>query len=251
MPVVVMQPVGQSNGSLSGGGISLCIGPLPQAGLDKTFSLAIGSWGVRFGAQVADAQFTTGRPEELGQVRIPIVGHHPLNADSELAIVFNGGSEHRNDRVGMLIRGNVGQRQARGIIDRDMNEVPTDAAIAARAIARDAMPYTLDSPEFLDIQVQQLPGMFALVAPYGWAWFQIPPTRQPSSAKDPGHTGPGDSQTLAYEAPSAALLSQGNHLGPQLPGELARTATRPAGSIEQTRRTLSSIPAPPLLEGRQ
>jgi hypothetical protein len=116
----MVQPVSQSNGSLSGGGVSLGISPLPKAGLDEALSLAIGSWCVRFGAQVSDTQVAAGGVEVLGQVGVTVVGHHPLHADTELSVVLNRGPQSCDSRLGMLVSGDAGRRQARGIIDSDV-----------------------------------------------------------------------------------------------------------------------------------
>ena len=55
--------------------------------------------------------------------------------------------------------------QARGVIDSDVDKVPADAPVAVLSLSRDAMASTLDTPEFLDIQMQELARVLLLVAP--------------------------------------------------------------------------------------
>jgi hypothetical protein len=60
-----------------------------------------------------------------------------------------------------------------------VHELPAETALArlAAAVARDAMSNPLDSPEFLHMQVQQLSGMVALIAPHWDARLEVPPAR--------------------------------------------------------------------------
>jgi hypothetical protein len=59
-----------------------------------------------------------------------------------------------------------GRRHSEGVIDRYVCELPAKYAFegSAGAAARNGMSNPLDSPKFLQIQVEQPPGMFALVA---------------------------------------------------------------------------------------
>ena len=60
----------------------------------------------------------------------------------------------------------VGPRDAGVIIDGDVNELPADALAAAMAAATagDAMADCIETPEFLDVEMDDLAGRCALVA---------------------------------------------------------------------------------------
>ena len=79
VPVVVMQPVSQGEGSLSAVGVSHGIGPLPQAGLNEALCLAVG-------------------------------GHHPLHTSTELAVTIDRGSQERGNGLRVLVSGDVNGR---------------------------------------------------------------------------------------------------------------------------------------------
>ena len=65
MPIVTMQPVEKLGRSLPGVLISTSIGPFTKCGLDEALGLAIGSWGVGFGKDLAKAKALAGCSESL------------------------------------------------------------------------------------------------------------------------------------------------------------------------------------------
>jgi hypothetical protein len=77
------------------------------------------------------------------------------------------------NRAGLaLVREDLGVGQARGVIDRDVQVFPADAAVAvddAGAAAGDAVPDAGDLAELLGVDVDQLTGALALVAHGGYA----------------------------------------------------------------------------------
>ena len=62
-----------------------------------------------------------------------------------------------------LIGQNFQVGQARGVIDADMDKLPA-RTMAAAADSGDAVADAVDAAQFLDVQVQELPGVFFLVA---------------------------------------------------------------------------------------
>jgi len=65
MPIVTMQPVEQLSRSLPGVLISTSIGPFTKCGLDEALGLAVGSWSVGFGEDLAKAKALAGCSESL------------------------------------------------------------------------------------------------------------------------------------------------------------------------------------------
>ena len=90
MPVVTVEPSGELIGAMSGsmkrGGIS----PPAQGRLDEALGLAIGPGGVGTGANVLDAQLTTGPTKGQSVEAGTVVGHDPLQTHAEALVVGNG-----------------------------------------------------------------------------------------------------------------------------------------------------------------
>ena len=59
----------------------------------------------------------------------------------------------------------------RRVVDGDVHVLPARASGQA-TIARDAMARTLEAPELFDVQVQQIPRMFVLLAIDGLRWLK-------------------------------------------------------------------------------
>ena len=66
-----------------------------------------------------------------------------------------------------LVGHDLDESDARGIVDADMDELPADAEMAvdrARISPGDAVPDRADPAELLDIEMDELAGMLALIA---------------------------------------------------------------------------------------
>jgi len=115
---------------------------------------------------VADAELVASQTEGGGAVSRAVVGHDALNADAAAAIVLDGGPKEAAGGVAKLVRSDIGQGDARGVVDRDVNKVPADAAIAqpVATVTVDAVSDAADSAEFFDIQVDELTRLGSLVA---------------------------------------------------------------------------------------
>ena len=60
----------------------------------------------------------------------------------------------------------------RRVVDGDVHVLPAGMPGVLLPIAGHPMPRTLETPEFLDVQVQQIPRMFVLVAIDGLRWLK-------------------------------------------------------------------------------
>ena len=83
-----------------------------------------------------------------------------------LCVVGDGGLEEGDGALLPLVGQDLREGDARGIVDADVDELPADAADAglAGAVAGDAVADALEAAELLDVDVDQLAGMLALVA---------------------------------------------------------------------------------------
>src|SRR5690349_25146197 len=84
----------------------------------------------------------------------------------------------------------LGERDARGVIDTDMDELPAAARTlsrgmgAAAAIASDAMADAPEAAELLDIEMDHVAGMLMFVTPGRWRRVEISCAREFHVAQD-------------------------------------------------------------------
>lgn len=56
-----------------------------------------------------------------------VVGHHALHFDAEAGVICNGSFQEGDGALLALIGHNLDERDARGIVDADVDEFPADA----------------------------------------------------------------------------------------------------------------------------
>jgi hypothetical protein len=101
----------------------------------------------------------TGGAEVVAAIGIAVVGHDPLDLD---AVAGKPGARplEEGNRAGLALVGeDLGSGQARGVIDRDVQVFPADAAVAvdhAGPAAGDAVADAGDPAELLGVDVDQL-----------------------------------------------------------------------------------------------
>ena len=98
-----------------------------------------------------EAQLPTGLAEGFGTITGAVVGHDALDLYAQVRVVGDGSLEEGAGAGLALVRLDLGEGDARGIVDADMDELPADAARFALtgAVASDAMTYPLNLPSFL------------------------------------------------------------------------------------------------------
>src|ERR687892_894905 len=108
-----------------------------------------------------------GVAEVMAAIGVAVVGHDSLDADAGAREPSESPLEE-GDGAGLALVGqDLGVSQARGIIDRDVQVLPADAAVAvdhAGVAAGDAVPDAGDLAELLGVDVHELAGALALVA---------------------------------------------------------------------------------------
>src|SRR5713101_6613043 len=166
MPVVSMQPERQLCGSAAGVGIGLGVSPFAQRGLDEALGLAVCFGGVGLGADVFELEARACPAEDPGSVTGAVVGHDTLDLDAQAGVVGDGGFEKGCSASLALVGLDLGEGDARGIVDADMDELPAAAARGGGAglLAGDAMADAVELAELFDVDVDQLAGVLAFIA---------------------------------------------------------------------------------------
>src|SRR5579862_2338855 len=155
VPVVAVQPSRQLSGSAIGMGVGLSVSPFAQCALDEAFGLAVGLWGVGPGSDVLEAEFAAGVAEVEGFVAGAVVGHDAGDVDAQASVVGHCGVEEGDGAFLFLVGHDLGEGDARGVVDADMDELPAEALAAttpvalAAAIAGDPWPMPSIRPSFL------------------------------------------------------------------------------------------------------
>src|SRR3954471_15505856 len=95
-----------------------------------------------------------------------IVSHHTGNRDAEVRVVGDCGLEEGDRALLFLVRKDLREGHPGGVVDADVDELPSDAPTLALtgAIAGDAMADAIEAAKLFDIDVDQFAGMLALVA---------------------------------------------------------------------------------------
>src|SRR5229473_6898537 len=250
MPVVSMQPEGEFLGASIRVGIGLGVGPFAQGGLDEALSLAIGLWGIGLGADVFEAEIAAGVTEVERPVARAVVAHHPGYRDAEALIVGQGCLQEGGGALFLLVGHDLGESDARGVVDADMDKLPADAAAVALAgaVAGDAMTDPLEAAELFDVEVDHLARGLALVASDRHDRVKRLQLVQPKSFENPTDGCRRDARRLGDLLADPALAAQGFDL---LSGHLRGwpvEAVRPRGTIGQANGALGREAFDPLAD---
>ena len=100
--------------------------------------------------------------------------------------------------LSFLVWQDLREGDAGGVVDADMDELPAAAARAgiAGTFAGNAMTDALETAELLDVDVDHLAGMLALVAPDRFGRFDIPQPRQSGTLENPTDGGGRDADLM-------------------------------------------------------
>jgi hypothetical protein len=171
---------------------------------------------------------------------------HP---DPEAAIPRQGAPEKGRDGHALLIGQDLDVGQAGGVIDGHVDILPADAADAAAAITRDAMPDPTDSTQFLDVQMHQRAGPLPLVAADGLGGLEGAQAIRPVALEYASDGRPTEPQGAGDLGAGPALPPQPHHPGDELGGRGGRLALRPTRAVLQARRPFGAVPAHPFADG--
>src|SRR5882757_3178288 len=214
MPIVSVQPDRKLLGTAIGCWIGLSVGPLPERGLDEALSLAVGFGRIGLGADVFDAEVPASVTEGEGLVATTIVGHDAGDGDAEAFVVSHGRPEEGNGTIGLLVGLDLGESDARVIVDTDVDELPADAATVALAgpIAGDAVTDLVETTELFDIDVDHLAGSGPLITAHRLGRRQVAypvQSQPPQDAADSGrrHADLGGNLHARVTLPAQSLNS--------------------------------------------
>lgn len=155
-------------------------------------------------------QVFTGFGESLGDVTGAVDRHDAGDLDAEAFVVGDRRSQKVDSADGLFVRLDLGESNPRMIVDEDMDEFPPNAATVAlsRAIAGDPVADAVGAAKFIDVDMDHLAGMLALVA-YDFCWrFEIPHPAQARAPQNPTDSRRSDARRLGNMAPGEALASQ-------------------------------------------
>jgi len=139
---------------------------------------------------VVEAKLPARSGEGPGAVAGAVVGHDTGDLDTEAAVIIDGLVEEGDGALLFLISPDLGEGQSRGVVDRDVDELVTGAtAFPLLAITGDAVAGPDKSPEFLDIDMDELAGLLALVSAHRLGRLQIAYPAQSQTAKDAADGG--------------------------------------------------------------
>ena len=151
-----------------------------------------------------------------------VVRHYTLDPDAELGIIRNGGFKEGDCALLALIDPNLHERDPRGIVDADVDELPTDAVVTvdrARISPGDAVAHRADPAELFDIEMDELAWSLAFITPDWFSRLQGTELVQPQPTQNPADGGGRDTglhgNVLAGEPMSA---QRNNALGHRLAG---------------------------------
>src|SRR5262245_38499098 len=120
MPIVAMEPVRELFAAAVGVGVSLCIGPFAQCGLDEALSFAVSFGREGFGPDVPQAELATGLTECSGDIAATVIGHDPRNTDTKALIIEDCCLQEGDGAFLLLIRHDLDEGDARRIVNTNM-----------------------------------------------------------------------------------------------------------------------------------
>lgn len=208
VPIVPMQPYGQFGGSVVRGRIGDGVGPFPESSLDEALGLAVGLGRIGLGPDMLEAEVSAGLGEGFRPVAGAVVGHDAGDGDAEACIIGDRRLEEGDGAFLLLVGQDLAEGDARGVVNADMDELPAGAArLALLWIAGDAVPDLAEATELLDVDVDHLAGVLALVAPDRFGRLDVLQPRQPGALQHPADSGGRDADlhgdVLAGQPPAA------------------------------------------------
>jgi hypothetical protein len=147
---------------------------------------------------------------------------------------------------GALIGENLRIGETAGIVDGDMDELPTGSANRVSAVAGVAVTDPTDASELLDIEVDELSGPILLVSSRGFLRVQILQTRKTGSAQQTSHRRWAKTQSLGDLGSRHPFTPQRDDPSNDgVPGTVG-TSSRPGASIQKRSISLSISPDIPV-----
>ena len=201
------------------------------------------------GVEIAQPEACGALGEASRAISGAVVGHHTRDVDAKLAEVGDDGSEEVRDTCAGLIGIDLGEADSGVVVDADMHVVPAGSSRTRAPVPGDAVARLLETRECLDVQLQQLTGMLALVAPDRWGRFRGVESVEPGPAQDPTDGGGRDHHGPCHLDPRLALEPQRRDAGDVANRSGPGLSMRPRTTVGQAVGTLGLIPGDLLAHG--
>lgn len=166
MPVIEVEEVRELGFADGGVLVRTGVGPFPQGGLDKALSLAVSFGRIRAGTDVTKTEGSEERSKYFRLIAGAVVAHDALSDDAKGNEVIQGGLKEGDGTQGRFVGHDLGKGDTGSIVDSHMNKLPTRAPNLVATVAGNAMAWTFNTGEFLDVGVNKFAGIKALVAAY-------------------------------------------------------------------------------------
>src|SRR5690606_36999708 len=106
----------------------------------------------------------------LGAVAGAVVGHDARDPDTQASVVAQRSKKSAAGACAALIGMQGAERYPAGIVDGYMDELPAGTMGVLLAVTRDPVAGLVESPQFLDIQMQEIARMCVFVAHHRRRW---------------------------------------------------------------------------------
>ena len=149
MAVVVAKEGIESRGTNPRVGVGSGIGPLALARLDETLGLPVRSGSVGARSEMPEPQASHEGSKHLREVGAAIVGHHSFDLDASLPEPRHGSAQERGAGDRLLVGEDLRIGDAAGIIDTDMQVLPSSSFDGLPPVPMDPVSYPLDAGQLL------------------------------------------------------------------------------------------------------
>lgn len=252
MPIVAVQPVPQPRCAGHRRLERTRVGPFVQRGLNEALGLTVRARRIRTRSNVPQAHQLTKRSKCSREICRSVVGHNALDAHTAFCKPRDRTLQKAGGSITCFVGQDLDVRYARSVVDADVSKFPTNAAIRAAApVAGDPMPdSTLNFPQFLDVNMNELSGSCTLVANHRLTRVQaieLCDTALFCNARHRSATPP-DLRGNAVVGPT--LTTKFFDARPQRIGHCRRHRGRPGSTIGHARLALQTVTLNPFEDRR-
>ena len=247
--IVVVEELGESEGSVYRGWVGSVISPAAQEGLDKAFGFSIGARTVGPGTQVTQTELSACRSEAMRDVAGAVVGHDACDINAAAGVPGDQPSKEDDSRWRSFVSQDLGVSQTGSVVHGNMEELPTGTSGALPTVAGDAVADELDATQLLDVDVDELSGVVPLIAVNGLLGVEVLEPRQAFSSQDAGHSGRTQAHSGGDLGSCLPTPAQPDDLFHNHGMGLTRRTTRPRAAIDQCRLAGLLISAFPFRSG--
>ena len=187
--------------------------------------------------------------EAMAAIGRAVVGHDALDGDAQGGEPGDGALEEGHGTFLALVGEDLGVGEARGVVDADMQEVPADAALLAAPVAGDAVADAIDPAQLLDVDVNELARLVALVADDLGLGVEGREPSEATPAQDQPDGGDRPAEPAGDGGSGQALAAELHDLGHRGFAEPGRAVVRARRAVEQAGLAFQGVPVLPFAHG--